>query len=616
MLIGAACLLTLNTGTSCIMNPPDGTDPPPGQGVVEVTIDGNGRVTQSGNGSLVTLTAAPDNGWVFVDWSGADVPNENPLVVDADEIGAITAMFSPAPADTDNDGIIDDDDNCPMMSNADQADRDNDRVGDICDNCPDDANTSQVDTDQDSIADGCDNCPGQANTDQADEDGDGVGDVCEGDRDSDGIADDNDNCAQVANADQADTDLDGLGNACDNCPDEPNDDQADADNDQVGDICDACVEDPDNDKDQDGVCGDADRCPGTAPRANVDAFGCPLQQPPPPPPGSVCGNDVVETGEQCEPPNTAECDANCQTITPATPANDNCTDPTTVTDGRTPFSNANATTDGPDEPAACTFLGDSQFDYDVWFCYTAACDGEAVVSMCGSEYDTKMAVYDGCDCPTQEPLACNDDGCGASAVDSRLTFQATSGQSYMIRVGGFLGAEGNGTLTIRCGVETCGAAQAGACFEEHTTPGCDDAACCDTTCTADPYCCDVTWDSFCAGEAEGLCTGSFAACGAAGSGACSSDNDTPGCATTDCCNAVCLEDPFCCVDKWDSICAEKAAGICGLNCGGNSGSCFLANGSPGCAATSCCQTVCQEDPFCCLTDWDGDCAAMAAQQCR
>ena len=37
-------------------------------------------------------------------------------------------------------------------------------------------------------------------------------------------------------------------------------------------------------------------------------------------PPAVCGNGVVETGEQCEPPNTSTCDAACQTITPSIPA--------------------------------------------------------------------------------------------------------------------------------------------------------------------------------------------------------------------------------------------------------------------------------------------------------
>ena len=40
--------------------------------------------------------------------------------------------------DSDNDGIIDSQDNCPLVSNPDQADADGDDVGDACDGCPHD----------------------------------------------------------------------------------------------------------------------------------------------------------------------------------------------------------------------------------------------------------------------------------------------------------------------------------------------------------------------------------------------------------------------------------------------------------------------------------------------
>ena len=47
--------------------------------------------------------------------------------------------------DRDRDGVIDDRDNCPEDSNANQVDTDGDGVGDVCDRCPgfDDA----IDTD-------------------------------------------------------------------------------------------------------------------------------------------------------------------------------------------------------------------------------------------------------------------------------------------------------------------------------------------------------------------------------------------------------------------------------------------------------------------------------------
>ncbi|MBN2454177.1 thrombospondin type 3 repeat-containing protein [Candidatus Woesearchaeota archaeon] len=63
------------------------------------------------------------------------------------------------PGDADGDGILDENDNCPLDSNADQADTDSDGadgVGDVCDNCPLDSNADQADTDSDGIGDVCD----------------------------------------------------------------------------------------------------------------------------------------------------------------------------------------------------------------------------------------------------------------------------------------------------------------------------------------------------------------------------------------------------------------------------------------------------------------------------
>lgn len=86
--------------------------------------------------------------------------------------------------DTDNDGILDVNDNCPLIGNADQSDLDGDGEGDFCD----------LDDDGDSILDIDDNCRIDINPDQEDFDNDGIGDLCDPDIDDDGILNDADAC--------------------------------------------------------------------------------------------------------------------------------------------------------------------------------------------------------------------------------------------------------------------------------------------------------------------------------------------------------------------------------------------------------------------------------------
>ncbi len=130
----------------------------------------------------------------------------------------------------------------PANPSANLVDSDGDGVIDRDDNCPQAFNPLQEDADLDGVGDRCDNCLNTANFDQTDTDGNGLGDVCEDpaapDADGDGRPDIADNCVDVANPDQSDADLDGVGDACDNCANDSNAGQSDADGDGVGNVCD------------------------------------------------------------------------------------------------------------------------------------------------------------------------------------------------------------------------------------------------------------------------------------------------------------------------------------------------------------------------------------------
>ena len=50
-------------------------------------------------------------------------------------MAAIEEGLSYLEVDTDSDGILDEDDNCPEVHNVQQTDTDNDGIGDLCDPC-------------------------------------------------------------------------------------------------------------------------------------------------------------------------------------------------------------------------------------------------------------------------------------------------------------------------------------------------------------------------------------------------------------------------------------------------------------------------------------------------
>jgi Thrombospondin type 3 repeat len=204
----------------------------------------------------------------------------NAAQTDTDEDGQGDACD----VDDDNDTVVDVSDNCPLHANPDQANNDQDTLGDVCDTDDDnDGILDGADRDGDGVDDPMDNCPLVPNPGQDDTDNDGQGDVCDADDDNDGVSDGNDNCPVLANPNQRDTDGDGQGDGCDgdgdgvpntvdNCPLIANTSQNDFDGDGVGDACDSDIDD-------DGVANGTDTCAFTPLDDVVDpATGCSIDQ--------------------------------------------------------------------------------------------------------------------------------------------------------------------------------------------------------------------------------------------------------------------------------------------------------------------------------------------------
>jgi hypothetical protein len=198
------CLATERTS----LEAPDAADPATGEVYYYLV---SGTNTCGGDGGL-----GADSG-------DLPRPNDTPCV--------------PQGNDSEGDGVLDIDDNCPLALNPLQEDEDLDQRGSACDNCPAAANPDQEDADLDGPGDACDTC--------TDLDDDGFGDP-----------------GFPANTCQVD-----------NCPSVPNPSQLDSDADSRGDACDPCNLDPDDDIDNDTRCADVDNCPNDYNWDQVDEDG-------------------------------------------------------------------------------------------------------------------------------------------------------------------------------------------------------------------------------------------------------------------------------------------------------------------------------------------------------
>jgi hypothetical protein len=124
---------------------------------------------------------------------------------------------------------------------------------------------------------------------------------------------------------------------------------------------------------------------------------------------------------------------------PGIGGNDDCTGATPLALGvPVSYDTTGAATSSPTWP--CAGVGGA----DLWYSHTAAATGDLRVTTCGSSYDSALEVFTG-GCGALTSIACNDDVC---AMQAQIVFSATAGTSYLIRVGGWNGAMGLGTLVL------------------------------------------------------------------------------------------------------------------------------------------------------------------------
>jgi hypothetical protein len=115
-----------------------------------------------------------------------------------------------------------------------------------------------------------------------------------------------------------------------------------------------------------------------------------------------------------------------------------------------------------------------------WYTFTPSGDATVTITTDGAatDFDSKLHVYEG----TCGALTCvTGDDDGGTGATSLVTFDAIGGVTYLVRVGGFGGAEGTFELSAECAFASDGCTNPAACnFSAAATN--DDGSCCLDNC--------------------------------------------------------------------------------------------------------------------------------------
>ncbi len=123
--------------------------------------------------------------------------------------------------------------------------------------------------------------------------------------------------------------------------------------------------------------------------------------------------------------------------------NDECATATSIGFGAGftfPFDSTSATDSV--EPWSCSSVAGR----DLWFEYTASGNDQVDFSACSPNFGTVVEIFDGQSCSSLVSLGCSQNACGAPGA---ITLNVTSGQSYLLRVGGLNGGSGAGQIVVQ-----------------------------------------------------------------------------------------------------------------------------------------------------------------------
>ncbi len=424
--------------------------------------------------------------------------------LDPFKIAAGTCGCGTPDVDTDGDGTLDCNDQCPNDPNkvvpgicgcgALDTDSDGDGTPNCIDQCPNDPHkilagicgcgTPDTDTDGDGTPDCLDQCPNDPNKVQPGICGCGTPDT---DTDGDGTPDCKDQCPNDPNkvvpgicgcgTPDTDTDGDGTPNCKDQCPNDPNKvlpgscgcgtPDVDSDGDGTLDCNDQCPSDPnkvvpgicgcgtsDIDHDGDGTPDCNDQCPNDAAKVLPGLCGCGV------PDMDTDGDGTPNCNDQCPNDPTKVLPGLCGCGVPDTDTdgdgtpdcletNDACADATPlpafpVGGGDVVISGNNLGATTESNPVYCSSSGS-----DVWYSFdTGAIAGDYVVRTCGGPtMDTVLSVHTSCPVGAiGNDIACNDDAC--TGFLSSLTVYLDANTTYLVRVAGYLGAQGVFDLAV------------------------------------------------------------------------------------------------------------------------------------------------------------------------